>query len=59
VVVIKKGDAYTRIKDTLEEIRTRDETTKVSKGDIREGGLEMKSNEVRCMPPRERRYMYW
>jgi hypothetical protein len=59
VAVIKKGDACTRIKGTLEEIRTRDETVKVPKGDIKESGIEMKSNEVRCMPPRERRYMYW
>jgi hypothetical protein len=47
VVTIKKGDACARIKGTLEEIRTRDETVKVPKGDVEGSGLEMRSNKVR------------
>jgi hypothetical protein len=41
------------------EIMTRDERTKVPKDDVRGSGLEMKTNQVRCMPPKERRCMQW
>jgi hypothetical protein len=47
VAAIKKGDTYTKIKGTLEEIRTRDKTVKVPKGDVEGSGLEMRSNKVR------------
>jgi hypothetical protein len=39
-------------------MRTKDETVKVPKGDVKGSGLEIKANKVGCIPPKGRKCMH-